>query len=92
MNEVEVERSMLGFADAPTPFRAWCNEMWMQHKDEIFVWEHKQPEYDSTYYFQKHRWMLKQMFKDQQAKEQFAKDNHRKIQKELKRGFKKGNL
>ena len=64
MNEVEVERSMLGFA-----FRAWCNEMWMQHKDEIFVWEHKQPEYDSTYYFQKHRWMLKQMFKEEQKEQ-----------------------
>ena len=73
-------------------FRSFCNDKWFEHKDEIFVWEHKQPDYDSTYYFQKHRWMLKQMFKDQQAKEQFAKDNHRKIQKELKRGFKKGNL
>ena len=73
-------------------FRSFCNDKWFEHKDELFLWEQRFPEYNSTYYFQKHLWMLKKMFVDQQAKEKFAEDNHRKIQKELKRGFKKGNL
>lgn len=50
-------------------FRFWCNEMWMRHKDEIFVWEQKLPEYDSTYYFRKHRWMLKKMFQEEQKEQ-----------------------
>tara|TARA_Y100000385_G_C12779007_1_gene502672 strand:- start:31 stop:300 length:270 start_codon:yes stop_codon:yes gene_type:complete len=75
----------------PSEFRCWCNEMWMQHKDEIFIWEQRLPEYDSTYYFRKHRWMLKKMFQQQKI-EEFLEENEKKISKEVKRGFKKGNL
>ena len=46
-------------------FRHFCNEKWYEHKDEILAWT-GQPvtEYDSTYYFRKHRWLLKKMFKE----------------------------
>jgi hypothetical protein len=45
----------------PSAFRWWCSEKWMEHRDELFLWEKRFPEYDSTYYFRKHRWMLKKM-------------------------------
>jgi len=46
-------------------FRLFCNEKWYEHKDEIFAWTGKaHPDYDSTYYFRKHRWLLKKMFKE----------------------------
>ena len=75
----------------PSEFRSWCNEKWMEHKDELFQWENKFPEYDSTYYFRKHRWMLKKMFQEEKLEEYRIK-NEKQIQKQLKRGFKKGNL
>lgn len=53
----------------PSEFRWWCSEKWMEHKDELFLWEKKFPEYDSTYYFQKHRWMLKKMFQEEQKEQ-----------------------
>jgi len=52
----------------PSPFRIWLQEMWMKHKDEVFVWTKQFPEYDDKYYFRKHRWMLKKMFKQEQGK------------------------
>ena len=69
-------------------FRIFCSEKWYEHKDEILSWTGKAlVEYDSEYYFKKHKWLLKRMFQ-----EEFIKDNHRAIQKEVKRGLKKGNL
>ena len=50
----------------PSDFRHWCSEKWMEHKDELFNWEKKFPEYDSTYYFHKHKWMLMRMYKEEQ--------------------------
>ena len=49
-------------------FRLFCTEKWYEHKDEILAWT-RQPltEYDSNYYFQKHRWLLKRMFQDKQT-------------------------
>jgi hypothetical protein len=75
----------------PSEFRSWCNEKWMEHKDEVYIWEQKFPEYDSTYYFRKHRWMLKKMFQEEKLEEYRIK-NEKQIQKAIKRGFKKGNL
>ena len=57
MNEIKLATKL------PSKFRLFLSEMWMQHKDEILVWEKRLPEYDSTYYFRKHRWLLKEMFK-----------------------------
>jgi len=47
-------------------FRLFCIEKWFQHKDEILRWT-KRPltEYDDKYYFRKHRWLLKRMFKEE---------------------------
>ena len=75
----------------PSPFRLFLIEKWMQHKDELMVWEKRLPEYDDKYYFQKHKWMLRKMFREENI-EKFSQDNGRKIQKEIKRGLKKGNL
>ncbi len=72
-------------------FRHFCNEKWYEHLDEKRLWENIYPKYGSEEYFHRNKWLLKKMFVEQRA-EQFAPDNHRKIQKELKRGFKKGNL
>lgn len=47
-------------------FRLFCHHKWNEHKDEIFAWTGKvQLEYDDKYYFRKHRWLLKAMFKEQ---------------------------
>ncbi len=72
-------------------FRSFCNDKWYEHLDEKRMWENKAPSYNSEVYFHRNKWLLKRMFLEQRA-EQFAEDNRRKIQKELKRGFKKGNL
>jgi hypothetical protein len=68
-------------------FRHFSNEKWYEHLDEKRLWEGQAPAYGSEVYFHRNKWLLKRLYV-----EQFAKDNHRKIQKELKRGFKKGNL
>lgn len=68
-------------------FRHYCQEKWFEHKDEIYSWTGNIVEYDSTYYFKQHRWMLRRMYV-----EQFTKDNAREIQKRIKRSMKKGNL
>lgn len=46
-------------------FRHWVSEKWMEHKDELLVWENRLPEYDAQYYFNKHKWMLKNMFREE---------------------------
>ena len=66
MTELDIQNALNGFADAPSAFRMWCNDKWMEHKDELYTWEQRFPEYDSTYYFRKHRWMSKKMFKEGQ--------------------------
>lgn len=50
----------------PKPFRIFIQNKWFEHKDEIYAWT-RQPltEYDDKYYFRKHRWLLKRMFKEQ---------------------------
>ena len=58
---------MINFAPEkpPSDFRIFCNHMWMEHKDEIFAWTGQMVEYDDRYYFNKHRWLLKRLFKEQ---------------------------
>ena len=46
-------------------FRLFCTEKWYEHKDEILLWTGNAVEYDSDYYFNKHRWLLKRMYKEQ---------------------------
>lgn len=49
-------------------FRFFVNELWMRHKDELMQWEGKMPEYDAKYYFNKHRWMIRQWYREDKAK------------------------
>jgi len=56
-------------ASMPSAFRVFCNHKWFEHKDEIFAWTGEvDPGYDSSYYFKRHRWLLKAMFKKEQGK------------------------
>jgi len=64
MTQTDIQLALNGFAEQPSAFRVWCNDKWMEHKDELYTWEQRFPEYDSTYYFRKHRWMLKKMFQE----------------------------
>ena len=43
-------------------FRAWCNEMWYDHVDEIEIWTGKLPNYDAKEYFTKYKWFLKREY------------------------------
>ena len=45
-------------------FRLFCLNKWNDHGDEIMAWTGKPTTYNSQYYFNKHRWLLKQMYKD----------------------------
>jgi len=49
----------------PSAFRCWLQNKWFEHKDELMLWEKKSPSYDDKYYFQKHKWMLRKMFKEE---------------------------
>ena len=48
-------------------FRLWLIEKWYQHKDELLIWEKKLPEYDDKYYFRKHKWMLRKMYREEKG-------------------------
>ena len=68
-------------------FRQFCQEKWFEHRDEILTWTGHAVDYNSSYYFRRHRWLLRRMFV-----EQYARDNARTIQKTIKRSLKGGNL
>ena len=44
-------------------FRSFLNEKWYEHCDELMVWEKSFPEYNREYYWRKHKWLLKNMYK-----------------------------
>lgn len=48
-----------------SPFRLFCLHKWNEHRDEIFLWTKKPASYDDKYYFNKHRWLLKVMYKQE---------------------------
>ena len=73
-------------------FRSFLNDKWYEHKDELLVWEKKYPEYDREYYWKKHKWLLKKMYKDSRSVEKYTAENEKEISKLVKRGFKKGNF
>jgi hypothetical protein len=47
-------------------FRQFVTEKWEEHKDELMAWEKKLPQYDAGYYFRKHKWFLKNIYKESQ--------------------------
>jgi hypothetical protein len=73
-------------------FRSFLNDKWYEHQDELMTWEKKFPEYDRDYYFKKHKWLLKKMYKDSRSVEKYTAENEKEISKLVKRGFKKGNF
>jgi hypothetical protein len=52
----------------PSEFRVWLQEKWFEHKDELIMWERKEPEYDDKYYFRKHKWMLRKMYREEKQR------------------------
>lgn len=70
-------------------FRGFLNDKWYEHCDELMAWEKHYPEYDREYYFKKHKWLLKKMYKEHIAVEKYATENEKEISKLVKRGFKK---
>lgn len=44
-------------------FRQFVFDKWQEHKEELMAWEQRMPQYDADYYFQKHRWFLKNLYK-----------------------------
>jgi hypothetical protein len=73
-------------------FRSFLNDKWYEHQEEILIWEKKLPQYDREYYWRKHKWLLKNMFKQSKNVDKYADENEKQISKLVKRGFKKGNL
>ena len=51
----------------PSLFRVWLQNKWFEHKDELMLWEKKWPEYDDVYYFRKHKWLLRKMYKEEKS-------------------------
>ena len=47
-----------------TSFRQFVWEKWQEHKEELMAWERTLPQYDEKYYFAKHKWFLKNIFKE----------------------------
>jgi len=62
------EQDLIEIASAPvkipSDFRIFVNEKWFEHKDEIMLWTGQTVDYDAKYYYTKHRWLLKRMFKE----------------------------
>lgn len=48
--------------EMPSPFRAWLQNKWFEHKDEVTMWGGVPPE-DSRAYFLKYKWWLKTMYR-----------------------------
>ena len=45
-------------------FRAWLQNLWYEHQAEVRDWEGKIVQYDMNYWFNKHKWFLKQMYQN----------------------------
>jgi|APGre2960657505_1045072.scaffolds.fasta_scaffold161227_2 hypothetical protein len=46
-------------------FRIWLQKIWMQHKEETFIWTGSLPEYRMAYYVSKYRWWLRREYRYQ---------------------------
>jgi len=46
-------------------FRIWLNNMWMEHKDDVYDYEYRDPQYDLSEYFARYKWWLKKRYKDE---------------------------
>lgn len=44
-------------------FRAWCQEKWYEHCDEILSWSGHNVKYLSSDYFGKYKWWLKRQYR-----------------------------
>jgi len=46
-------------------FRDFINNLWYDHKKEIFTWTGKYPDYEIGKWFVTNKWFLKNKFKNQ---------------------------
>ena len=49
-------------------FRDFLRMIWEEHKEEVFNWDGKDPTYDVKDYFNRHKWWLKRLYKQQHRK------------------------
>ena len=63
--DIEDLKSLDLSVPTPSGFRLFCNEKWYEHKDEILLLTGNVVDYDAKYYYNKHRWLLKSMYKEQ---------------------------
>ena len=47
-------------------FRAWLNQRWLEHKDEVLTVTGRVCDYDLGVYFNKYKWWLKRVYKETQ--------------------------
>ena len=64
MSDYEVDYTK--FVAEHTGFRAWVNQMWFEHKDEVLQMSRTAVNYDFAEYFQRNRWWLKRTYKEKQ--------------------------
>lgn len=46
-------------------FRSWLNQKWLDHKDEVYEMTGKPCDYDLGIYFNKYKWWLKRLYKEE---------------------------
>ena len=46
-------------------FRQWCNEKYLEYKDEILEWTHRAAEEEAKDYFQRNKWFLKKKYRQE---------------------------
>jgi len=46
-------------------FRSWLANKWMEHKDEVYEMTGKPCDYDLGLYFNKYKWWLKRLYKQE---------------------------
>jgi len=49
-------------------WKNFVQEIWMRHKDEVMVWEHRQVDYTLKDYYSKQKWFLRKQFRAEGGK------------------------
>jgi hypothetical protein len=50
-------------------FTNWVRNIWFEHRDEVFEWTGRDPDYAMQEYFQRYKYWLKREFKHQRNKD-----------------------
>lgn len=50
-------------------FKNWVRNIWYEHKEEVYEWTGRDPDYAMQEYFAKYKYWLKREFKHLQSKD-----------------------